>query len=185
MNVFRRKQKREQTRTDYGLILDTYGRQLMSYVARITGSGSAAEDVVQETFVKFSQHWRGEIAPGPAVSAWLYKTAHNTAIDLIRREKTRRESDERHYREREINGENNAPDSLPETAASASAVRKALASLSERERSLVVLKIYENKSYREIGEITGLKIGNIGFILHTAMKKLAKSISFDKEGEGR
>ena len=42
------------------------------------------------------------------------------------------------------------------------------------------LKVYEEKSYKEIGEITGLSTGNVGYILHHAMKKLAKELR--KEG---
>ena len=40
-------------------------------------------------------------------------------------------------------------------------------------RALIVLKVYEERSYKEIAEIAGLSVGNVGFILHTAMKKLA------------
>ena len=49
----------------------------------------------------------------------------------------------------------------------------ALASLPLREQQLVILKIYEEKSYKEISEITGLTVSNVGYILHHAMKKMA------------
>ena len=39
------------------------------------------------------------------------------------------------------------------------------------------LKVYEEKSYREIADETGLTVGNVGFILHSAMKKLAAKLS--------
>ena len=45
--------------------------------------------------------------------------------------------------------------------------------MSERERQLVILKVYEEKSYNEISEITGLTSSNVGYILHHAMKTLA------------
>ena len=54
---------------------------------------------------------------------------------------------------------------------------EALSRLSVRERQLVVLKVYEEKSYKEIAEITGLTVGNVGFILHTAIKKLAAMLA--------
>ena len=59
---------------------------------------------------------------------------------------------------------------------------EALSRLSDRERQLVVLKVYEEKSYKEIAEITGLTVGNVGFILHTAIKKLAAMLA-TKEGK--
>jgi len=185
MNLFRRRKEPRPARTQFEAVVAAYEGQLIVYVARITGSRSSAEDVVQEAFIKLSQHWRGELAPGPAVSAWLYKAAYHAAIDQIRRDKSRRAAHRRHQDEREVDaeekrGEQDAPDNNGNTAK----VRAALSALSGRERSLVVLKIYENKSYNEIAEITGLKIGNIGYILHTAMKKLAKTISQNGGGAG-
>jgi RNA polymerase sigma-70 factor (ECF subfamily) len=48
---------------------------------------------------------------------------------------------------------------------------------------LVTLKVYEEKSYKEIAELTGLGIGNVGFILHGAMKKLAGHLEASKEAD--
>ena len=44
----------------------------------------------------------------------------------------------------------------------------------------MILKVYEEKSYREISEITELTEGNVGYILHHAMKKLAKMLKEEK-----
>ena len=51
-----------------------------------------------------------------------------------------------------------------------------LKSLSIREQQVVTLKVYEERSYREIAQITGLSEGNVGYILHHAMQKLALAI---------
>ena len=56
----------------------------------------------------------------------------------------------------------------------------ALRILSEREQQLVILKVYEGKSYREISEITGLSVTNVGYILHQAMKKLAQELGKER-----
>jgi RNA polymerase sigma factor, sigma-70 family len=185
MTLFRKTPR--SSRTDFELVVATYERQLLAYVARITGGRSSAEDVVQETFIKLSRQWRGELAPGALVSAWLYKVAHNASIDHIRREKTRGEAHKKHAVETADDAAAAAPSDADE--ARANRVREALDSLGDRERSLVILKVYEEKSYKEIADIAGLSVGNVGFILHTAMKKLAKHISIaeeksaDKEGD--
>ena len=70
-------------------IVSTYERPLLVYVTRITGNASIAEDIVQEVFIKLSGQWRGPMEPGPQISAWLYKVAHNGAIDALRRERRR------------------------------------------------------------------------------------------------
>ena len=46
--------------------------------------------------------------------------------------------------------------------------------LPRRQRELVLLKFQQDFSYREISEVTGLSIGNVGFILHQAVKSLKK-----------
>jgi len=74
----------------------------------------------------------------------------------------------------------NTPGSDAPSEAAATAA-EALSILSDRERHLVTLKVYEEKSYREIADITGLSIGNVGFILHGAMKKLARHLKAAQE----
>ncbi|MGI5868082.1 MAG: RNA polymerase sigma factor [Kiritimatiellia bacterium] len=157
-------------------VVSTYERQLLVYVTRITGNASMAEDIVQETFIKLAGRWRGPLEPGPQVSAWLYKVAYNGAIDVLRRER-RRGALHRSFAEE-------VDETVPPTEGQgggtlsheAQRVRDALDALSERERALVVLKVYEERSYKEIAEIAGLSVSNVGFVLHTAMKKLAASL---------
>lgn len=118
---------------------------------------------------------------GAQISAWLYKVAHNEAIDHIRKEKRRGEISKFHVEER---GESVPPSEgqgINPNSFDAQRVLDALAVLNERERNLIVLKVYEEKSYKEIAAMTGLNIGNVGFILHKAMQKLAEYFG----GEGR
>ena len=58
-------------------------------------------------------------------------------------------------------------------------VEIALRTLSAREQQLVILKVYEEKTYKEISEITGLSAGNVGYILHHAMKKMSQVLKQD------
>jgi RNA polymerase sigma-70 factor (ECF subfamily) len=59
-------------------------------------------------------------------------------------------------------------------------VRKKLMELEPRDREVVILKIEHGRTYKEISEIMGLTVTNVGFILHTAIKKLAKAINSEK-----
>jgi RNA polymerase sigma-70 factor (ECF subfamily) len=67
--------------------------------------------------------------------------------------------------------------SLVQISETAEAAAIALETLSDRERQIVVLKVYEDMSYKEIAEITELSTGNVGFVLHRAMEKLAKELT--------
>ncbi len=153
-------------------IVAAYERRLLAYVTRLTGNPSVSEDIVQNVFFKFAASWRGEISDGPVLSSWLYRVAHNEAVDWVRRESRRIEVHEKHENERMENAGRGH-----EYTDAAYLAESALMSLSERERNIVILRVYEEKSYKEIAEITGLSVGNVGFILHGAMKKIAENLS--------
>jgi RNA polymerase sigma-70 factor (ECF subfamily) len=58
----------------------------------------------------------------------------------------------------------------------AQAAMGCLSLLSDRDREVVVLKVFEEKSYKEIAALMDLSIGNVGFILHKAIHKMAASL---------
>lgn len=160
-------------------ILDAYEARLLAYVSRITGNPSVAEDIVQDTFIKLASDWEGEFIDGSAMNSWLHKVAHGKSVDWVRREVRLNKLHEAHQKERgeselpstrQGGGESKVP---PELVLK---LEEALLRLSDKEREVVLLKIYEELSYKEISEQTGLSETNVGFILHTAMKKLAKSL---------
>ncbi len=165
-------------------ILATYEARLLAYVARITGNPSVAEDIVQDTFIKLAADWEGEFIDSAAMNSWLHKVAHSKAVDWVRREIRLNKLHEEHQKER---GELEIP--LPqyggESRISPELVLKleeALLQLQDREREVVLLKIYEGLSYKEISKQIGLSESNVGFILHTAIKKLAKSLGGKENG---
>ncbi len=160
-------------------IVAAFEGPLLRYAARLTNSATAAEDVVQNTFVKFIRLWKGPYEASGEVSAWLYRVAHNEAVDLVRNEARRQKLHEEHGREAFAQ-----PSPEPEPGDAALDAARALDRLSERERSLVILKVYEEKSYREIAEITGLTVSNVGVILHGAMKKLANALHGKERANG-
>ena len=67
-------------------LFDAYEGVLLRYAARLMGNATAAEDVVQNTFVKFIHKWRKKVEVSSDTASWLYRVAHNEAIDLLRGE---------------------------------------------------------------------------------------------------
>jgi RNA polymerase sigma factor (sigma-70 family) len=156
-------------------IVSAYEGLLLRYVARIVRDRDATQDVVQDTFLRLFRSWKDSLRPSPPMLSWLYRVAHNCAVDQLRRQARRERLHLRHAAEQ--------PDSLPpdrgepfRISDEAEQAARALDALSLRERQLVVLKVYAEKTYREIGEITGLTVTNVGYILHFAMKKLAAEL---------
>ena len=160
-------------------MVDAYQGPLLRYAARLLGNASVAEDVVQRTFIKCAASWKGSLAPSDELSAWLYRVAHNEALDVVRRERRRgllhrRKADEDHHAGTDIQPPPTpGGDSVPDDALYAA---EALRRLSDRDRLIVTLKVYEEKSYREIADIMGITVSNVGVTLHNALKKLADMI---------
>lgn len=170
------KQSRAERLEAFETVVATYQSALLRYATRITADADAAQDVVQDAFIRLLKKWREPMEPSAAISSWLYRVAHNCAVDHIRKISRRQDLHRRHA-EQEGNGHEEpnrgAGFEISDTAAAA---HDALKALDLRERQLVILKVYEEKSYREISDITGLSIGNVGYILHHAMKKLAATM---------
>lgn len=141
---------------------------LLRYAGRLIRNEDSAQDIVQETFVRYLKNGpRAQEHPRQRVN-WLFRVAHNLSIDLIRKERRMRESTEQM--------------DPPEPVASAAEIVEAeqtrerlgglLERLTENQRAVIVLKFQEKKTYREIAAITGLSISNVGFLIHRGLKRL-------------
>ena len=154
-------------------VVSEYEGPLLRYAARVTNNVDAAQDVVQVAFVRLFNHWKEDFTPCPKLGNWLYRVTHNCAVDYIRKESRRKEMHKAHAEER--------PGSSKFTfGGHTDKVLKALAVLDMREKQLVILKVFEEKSYKEISAITGLTVSNVGYILHNAMKKMASQLKKEK-----
>jgi RNA polymerase sigma-70 factor (ECF subfamily) len=164
----------------FAAVVDAYQGRLLRYVARLLANPSPAEDVVQRVLIKCAASWKGPMEPSDELAAWLYRVAHNEALDHVRRERRLGFLHRRHAEERVARGEDIARPEVGTGADApgdeAAAAAEALRSLGDRDRLLVTLKVYEEKSYKEIAAITGMSLSNVGVTLHNAMKKLAERL---------
>lgn len=151
---------------------------LLSYAQRLTGAFAAAEDVVQDAFMKLHAQFDEVREP----RRWLYRTVHNLSINHRRRSaKIVALPDEAENSSSQASAETADTQSLPdETIArweGIGLVRLSLETLDERSRELIRLKFNDELSYREIAQRTGLKIGHVGYILHHALKGIADELA--------
>ena len=177
-----RKQAKTEQLIAFNTIVSRYEEQLLRYASRIVGGSDAAQDIVQNTFIKLFKKWTETLEPSPKLSSWLYRVAHNCAVDYIRKESRHHLLHLQHAEEIDnfIPPNRGAGFNIGENAERAAAT---LRILNSREQQLVILKIYEEKSYKEISAITGLTVTNIGYILHHAMKKMAAELKKAKNHE--
>ncbi len=169
----RRRKQQQQRAAAFEKVVHYYEGRLLRYATSIVHNADLAQDVVQEVFIKLFRKWNEDFEPSAALSSWLYRTTHNCAVDVIRKYERRSRVEREH--------QDVAPDpvvlpSWGEEDTNTQRVKHALAALPARDRSLIILKVYEGKSYKEISAITGLSVGNVGYILHHAMRKLADAL---------
>jgi RNA polymerase sigma-70 factor (ECF subfamily) len=146
---------------------------LLRYAARLLNNADAAQDVVQETFIRLHRRWGPGGPQGDHILPWLYRTAHNAAVDFIRREERLRALHEKAVEE------SGPPVTLPATDDPAERTRLALehlARLAPGEREVLVLRLQEGLSYQDISRATGRTVGNVGCLLHHAVKKLSANL---------
>ncbi len=151
--------------------LVTYECRLLRYAQRFVGVDRAA-DVVQDTFLKLC---REDLPPiNGSLAPWLYTVCRNLALDLLRKE-SRMHAVLEHVE--------TAADSRfdPVLAAEQSDgvahILSLLSVLTASQQECVRLKFQDGLSYVEIAAVTGLSVSNVGFTLHTALKRLREKLT--------
>ena len=151
-------------------LMEQYDSALLRYAMRILNSREAAQDVVQNTFIKLFKGLEDGMEPSDKVRAWLYRVTHNEAIDYIRRESRFRAMQDR-YQDAIEHGGADGDGERRETQKDL--VLRFLGKLDEKEQQVVLLRLEEDMSYKEIAEVTGRTVGNVGNVLHHSVKKLS------------
>ena len=141
------------------VFLGRYQDSLVRFIERLVGDPRAAQESVQETFLHVARHPR-QLLRERSCHNGLLRAARKAGLARLRRLKAKR----RHY--------------LP-----MGGVLTEIERLAPAHREVVLLKIQEGKTYREIAEITGLPVTNVGYLLHTAMKQLSTRLIKSREPE--
>jgi RNA polymerase sigma-70 factor (ECF subfamily) len=150
---------------------------LLNYALRLAGDLGAAEDSVQEAFMKLQSQFKDVREP----RHWLYRTVHNLALNH-RRKTGKIVALDVNTRDASLPAsEPTDPQPLPDEQIIRSEgiglMRLSLETLDERSRELIRFKFDENLSYKEISGRTGLKTGHIGYLLHHALKTMADELA--------
>ena len=160
----------------YTEIVNRYKDRLTNFVYRYVGSYDECDDIVQDTFVKVyvSKHLYKEIAK---FSTWIYTIAINLAKTRLSRQqkyKTFSISDvyDDENKDFDIPDEAFTPDVDANSKFLSKHIQKALDSISENYRELVVLRDVEDFSYEEIVEMTGLPMGTVKSRINRGREKL-------------
>lgn len=148
---------------------------LIRHARRLVRDEELAQDAVQESFLRYLRKPPAETDPR-RISTWLHRVTHNLCVDWIRKEVRMRTELE--------TMEPPAPAPPASAALIEEQSRERIEALMERltanQRVVLQLKVFEGKSYKEIGEITGFTTGNVGYHIYAGLKRLGALL---REGE--
>jgi RNA polymerase sigma-70 factor, ECF subfamily len=153
-------------------MVDCYQRPLLAYACRLLGGDHArAQDAVQETFLRLCRE--DQVAIESRVAAWLFSVCRTRVIDLQRATGRAMNSIE------QMPLIDARPDAsmIAESAEQRSRLAMLVESLSPRQQEVIRLRLQAELSYREIAEITGMTVSNVGFHLHAAVRSLRESMN--------
>jgi RNA polymerase sigma-70 factor (ECF subfamily) len=151
-----------------GLLFERYHLALFDFLARMTGDRTAAEDLVQDIFVRILKY-RVTFRDGGSFETWLYRIARNARADYFRqRTPVEPLADEALERPAPQPG----PALRLEADRERDRLRRALMLLREDQRELLVLARYRDMRYEQIAEILGIEIGAVKVRVHRAIREL-------------
>lgn len=157
------------------LYRNTYSR-LLRILYAVTGDSAAAEDCVQEAFMRAFAAW-GRYRPDQAAEAWMHQIAVNTAISYRRRAKLRTVGEVI----RRIGRPGHAPD--PAESAGRSDLIRALTALPPKVAADFVLRYHHGFTNREIARLDGVSERMVGLRLNRAREELARALGAEWRGE--
>jgi len=168
-------------RNAFGELVSIHSQGVINVIYRMCGDAQVAEEAAQEAFVQAWLHL-ASYRPQTSIRNWLYRIAVNAATDMFRKEKRILP-----------NAIEDLPlrDSRPGPEASVSQlerialIQKAILSLPDASRAVLVLREYEEMSYHEIAETLDIPLGTVMSRLNYARKllkeKLEQALSLQME----
>lgn len=157
-----------------------YHDKLLFYLWHLLGSKDEAEDILQDVFLKAYNNL-GKFDNRRPFSSWVYRIAHNEAINYLkRRNKQRTMSWEDIVTVKDRLDSANQDDSPQEAwvrRERRDEVRAALKKLSPKYREVILLRYYFDHSYEEMSDILAKPVNTVGTLLSRAKKRLLEILS--------
>lgn len=146
---------------------------LFRIVKRITGNEDAAEEIVQDTFIKVLDYW-SKFETTDDARYWLIRVAQNAAINWAKRSSKEHKLYQRVYSEQHVGMD--GPEQTHLKTETEQLVQKALQMLPEKFKRVLILKEYGELDYKEIGKVLGITEGNVKVRVFRAREALAKAL---------
>jgi RNA polymerase sigma-70 factor (ECF subfamily) len=161
----------------FGQLVKSYQARLFTTVMHIVGCRNDAEDIVQEAFLQAYINLRG-FRGTSGFYTWLYRIAVNRALSRNRHRRVRQSLEAvRDVTVCEPPDPGDGPGARLMRREHAAAIQKALGTLSEQFRAILVLRGIDELDYQAIGEVLNLTPGTVRSRLHRARMQLREQLS--------
>jgi RNA polymerase sigma-70 factor (ECF subfamily) len=151
-------------------------------VTQLIGSADdEPEDVVQETFLKLHDQMLNQGSDSVKhVSSWLFRVAHNLAMDRGRRRSRQAKLQEKlsldPLSQPLESSRHHAPSQELGRREACDLAMSELQRLPEEQKNVVLLKIIQGFTLREISEVTSLKMGTVNYRLTQGLRELSRRL---------
>jgi RNA polymerase sigma-70 factor (ECF subfamily) len=147
-------------------LYDAHASGLFHYLVTFTKTEVDARDLLQELFIRLARDVKMDFQ---TEKAFLYRVAHNLAIDWLRRRKVRWDSEEQLEKELEGGGQRVAD---PDAALLARGFADAMKTLPDEQRTIVQLKLWDGLTFEDIAETQGIPLNTAASRYRYALEKL-------------
>jgi len=158
------------------VLYDTHAAQVYGYVLALLADTAEAEDVVQEVFLRAlaqSERWFGLRNP----AGYLFRTARNEALSRLRKREVRGRLAPEIARDLLLV---ESGDGHLERQEEAARVSTALLALPVDQREVVVLKLYQDKTFKQIARLTGVSQNTAASRYRYALAKLREILETEE-----
>jgi RNA polymerase sigma-70 factor, ECF subfamily len=159
-------------RNAFSELVCLHAQGVRNVIYRLCGDAQVADDAAQETFIRAWLHL-ASYRPQTSLRNWLYRIAVNAATDMLRKEKRILPNA---LEDLPLSDPQPGPEALFSQEERATLVQKAVLSLPDACRAVLVLREYEELSYHEIADALDIPMGTVMSRLNYARKLLKEKL---------
>jgi RNA polymerase sigma-70 factor (ECF subfamily) len=161
-------------------LVEAYKKKMYYFALDMVGDPAEAEDVSQEVFLRVFRGFK-TFKRDARLSSWIYRIAYNTAIDHLRRKSLAPQTVEDEILDTGSAGFSEAtsspdPAQMAENRLLSAQVERALQKVSSHERTVFLLRHYNDLMLDEIAETMQISVGSVKSYLFRCLRKLQKEI---------
>lgn len=158
-------------RENFGELYDAYSQKIYRYIYYRTQHKQTTEDLTSSVFLKALEHIGRYDPTKGSFSSWLYRIAHNAVIDHYRTETHTEDIETIFDLADDTNIERDA-----DVSRNLARVREYLNKLNPEQRNIVIMRVWDELSYKEIADITGKSEESSRMVFSRTVRKLVQDL---------